>query len=118
MDCILIKEFKFLPSFLKDKNLDELYTIQKKLLVWINSYAIDIDDIRVLLLFDREAAKIDALSDEDLFHPIMLQELKLTFKGKEKEYKEEIKKRANLLRFERKRILSEKIQNKNKKSKD
>lgn len=114
MDCILIKEFKVLPSIIKEKNLDELYTIQKKLLVWIMSYAIDTDDIRSLLLFDREAEKIDALTEEELFHPIMLEELKITFKDNPKGYQSELTKRANLLRVERKRILSEKIRTTNK----
>ena len=114
MDCILIKEFKVLPSIIKEKNLDELYTIQKKLLVWIMSYAIDTDDIRSLLLFDREAEKIDALTEEELFHPIMLEELKITFKDNPKGYQLELTKRANLLRVERKRILSEKIRTTNK----
>lgn len=109
MDCVLIREFKMLPSDLRNKNLDELYPIQKKLLVWITSYAIEIDDIRTLLIFNRESEQIDLLQDEELFHPIMLEELKVTFKDDQEGYKREIHKRANLLRVERKRILADKI---------
>ncbi|MFQ3675545.1 MAG: hypothetical protein SNJ64_03275 [Endomicrobiia bacterium] len=109
LDCILIKKFNILPKFLKDKSLEEFYLLQKKMLLTMAGYALEVDDIRNLLEYDREVIKIDMMKDEELFHPEMLKSLKNDYKDNKEGYEKALKIRAKLIREERKKELARNI---------